>query len=115
VSYWTTNLSPFTIAGTTTGYPIKGQTINGWTYYSHLVSGQSTISVSGNGVLDELRLYPSNAQMTTYTYSPLTGMSSSTDAKGEITYYEYDNFQRLMNIKDKDGNIIKHIDYHYQQ
>jgi len=55
-----------------------------------------------------------SAFVTTYTYNPAIGQTSSTDAKNEITYYEYDNFQRLMNIKDKDGNIIKHIDYHYQ-
>ena len=41
-------------------------------------------------------------------------MKSATDAKGQTTYYEYDSFQRLMNIKDKDQNIVKHIDYHYQ-
>ncbi|MGN8072811.1 hypothetical protein [Mucilaginibacter sp. 22184] len=55
-----------------------------------------------------------NAQVTTYTYDPLIGMTSMTDAKGETTYYEYDGFQRLMNVKDKDGNILKHMDYHYQ-
>jgi YD repeat-containing protein len=37
-----------------------------------------------------------------------------TDAKGLTTTYEYDGFQRLMNIKDKDRNIVKHMDYHYQ-
>lgn len=52
--------------------------------------------------------------ISSYTYDPLVGMTSSTDAKGMTTYYEYDNFQRLMNIKDKDGNILKHFDYHYQ-
>ncbi|MGN8068041.1 hypothetical protein [Mucilaginibacter sp. 22184] len=55
-----------------------------------------------------------NAQVTTYTYDPLVGMTSSTDPKGETTSYEYDGFQRLMNVKDKDGNIVKHLDYHYQ-
>ncbi|XHR96165.1 hypothetical protein ACFJIV_05640 [Mucilaginibacter sp. UC70_90] len=54
------------------------------------------------------------AQVSTYTYVPLVGMKSATDAKGQTTYYEYDSFQRLMNIKDKDQNIVKHIDYHYQ-
>ena len=52
--------------------------------------------------------------VTTYTYLPLVGITSMTDPKGETTTYEYDSFQRLMNIKDKDGNIIKHIDYNYQ-
>ena len=73
-----------------------------------------TISIPAGNEIDDVRFYPSAAQMTTYTYDPLIGMTSSTDAKGQITYYEYDNFQRLMNIKDKDGNIIKHTDYHYQ-
>jgi YD repeat-containing protein len=41
-------------------------------------------------------------------------MTSSTDAKNQTTYYEYDGLQRLMNIKDQYGNILKHMDYHYQ-
>jgi YD repeat-containing protein len=114
ISYWTQNSAPYTIAGTISGYPIKGVTNNGWTYYEHHVTGQTTITVSGSGNVDDVRLYPSNAQMTTYTYDPLIGMTSSTDAKGEVTYYEYDSFQRLQNIKDKDGNIIKSYVYHYQ-
>jgi hypothetical protein len=51
--------------------------------------------------------------VTGYTYAPLTGITSMTDPKGEIMFYEYDNFQRLMNIKDKDGNIVKNYCYNY--
>jgi len=114
VSYWTTNATPLTITGTQSGYPTKGATCNGWTYYEHLVTGVTSVTLSGTGNIDELRLYPSTAQMTTYTYDPMMGMTSSTDAKNKITYYEYDPFQRLMNIKDQNGNIVKHTDYHYQ-
>jgi|GEM_PF-1654586 len=64
--------------------------------------------------LGTLRTSLPNSQVSSYTYAPITGMTSATDAKGETTYYEYDSFQRLMNIKNKDGNIIKHYDYHYQ-
>jgi YD repeat-containing protein len=64
--------------------------------------------------LATLRTSLTNSQVTTYTYAPITGMTSATDPKGETTYYEYDSFQRLMNIKNKDGNIVKHYDYHYQ-
>jgi hypothetical protein len=117
VSYWTTNSSPsspLTVAGTIQGYPIKGLTINGWTYYEHRVSGQTTVTLSGTGNIDEVRLYPQNAQMKTFTYIPSIGISNSISEKNEITYYEYDSFQRLMNIKDQYGNILKHMDYHYQ-
>ncbi|HTK21032.1 MAG TPA: hypothetical protein VL442_16025 [Mucilaginibacter sp.] len=54
-------------------------------------------------------------QVSTYTFAPLIGVTSSTDPRSWTTSYEYDSFQRLMNIKDKDGNIIKHYDYHYKQ
>ncbi len=54
------------------------------------------------------------SQVTGYTYKPLVGMTSLTDAKGETTYYEYDSFQRLKTIKDSQGNILKQHDYHYQ-
>jgi len=72
------------------------------------------LSSIGAVAYDDIRIYPVDALMATYTYNPLIGMTSSTDPKGMTTYYEYDSFQRLSNIKDKDGNIIKHIDYHYQ-
>jgi YD repeat-containing protein len=55
-----------------------------------------------------------DAQITSYTYKPLVGMTSSTDAKSMTTYYEYDAFQRLKTIKDQNGNILKQTDYHYK-
>ncbi|HXB05651.1 MAG TPA: hypothetical protein VNW04_01010, partial [Puia sp.] len=117
VSYWSQG-NAFTIAGTLSGYPMKGKTIfwNGfsWTLYVHKVSGQSTITVSGNGRIDELRLYPVTAQMTTYTYDPLVGMTSKTDVGNRVTYFEYDGFQRLKRIRDQDYNILKSFDYQYQ-
>jgi len=63
--------------------------------------------------LRNVAVFPS-ALITTYTYAPLVGMTSSTDAKGLTTYFEYDSFQRLTNVRDQDGNILKHTDYHYQ-
>ncbi|TWI94532.1 virulence plasmid B protein [Mucilaginibacter frigoritolerans] len=113
ISYWTLNTSPYSITGTISGYPIQGATINGWTYYEHRVTGITSVTLSGSGNIDELRLYPVNAQMTTYTYDPLVGATSMTDAKNETTYYEYDGLLRLRNIKDQYGNIIKSYCYNY--
>jgi YD repeat-containing protein len=55
-----------------------------------------------------------DAFITTYTYIPLVGITSETDPSGITTYYYYDSFNRLETIKDHNGNIIKHIDYHYK-
>jgi YD repeat-containing protein len=98
LSYW--SQSPTTGIWSLTTVP---ETITGTTF---------TISLSGQ--IDDVRFCPALAQMTTYTYDPQIGMTSSTDAKNQTTYYEYDGLQRLMNIKDQYGNILKHMDYHYQ-
>ncbi len=97
-----------------TGYPVKGVTINGWTFFEHRITGIEQINFGGSGDIDELRLYPTDTQMTSYTYTPLLGMTSQTDQNGVSTFYEYDTFGRLKQVKDQDGNIVKTYDYHYQ-
>jgi YD repeat-containing protein len=117
VSYWTQG-GPFSVSGTISGYPVTGKTvsINGtsWTLYVHKVTGQTTVTVSGSGHIDELRLYPSTAQMTTYTYAPLVGMTSQVDVGNRVTYYQYDPLSRLQRIRDQDYNILKTYQYQYQ-
>ena len=64
--------------------------------------------------LDELRLYPVGAQMTTYTYDVGTGMTSATDANNTTVYYVYDDRGRLAEIRDADKNKVRKLEYHYQ-
>ncbi len=52
--------------------------------------------------------------MTTYTYDPLIEINSKSDINNRIIYYEYDNYGRLLRIRDADKNIIKQFDYQYQ-
>ena len=56
----------------------------------------------------------SNAMVTTITYDPTVGVTSMTDPRGNVVYYEYDNFNRLLFVKDKDGNIVSENQYHYK-
>jgi YD repeat-containing protein len=111
VSYWSRNGS-YNVSGSTS--TVTGKTVNGWTYYEHAVSGTTSVTISGTGSIDELRLYPKDAQMSTTTYQPLVGKTSECDAGNRIQYYIYDGFGRLKVVKDQDGNIIKTTDYHYR-
>ena len=88
---------------------------NGWTLYQATVTGISSLTISGSAVIDELRLYPVNAQMTTYTYNPLIGITSQCDVNNRVTYYEYDVFARLLRIRDMDYNILKTFEYKYKE
>lgn len=110
VSYWGYSGS---VNVNSAGPTRTGKTIGSWTYYEHEVTGTS-ITVSGSNYIDELRLYPKGAQMTTYTFSPLVGMTSQCDATNRIIYYEYDSFNRLKIMRDEDGKILKRVDYKYQ-
>jgi hypothetical protein len=109
VSYWGKNGS---VNVNSTGPTRTGKTIGDWTYYEHELTTTS-ITVSGNKYIDELRLYPKGALMTTYTYIPLIGLSSQCDATNRILYYEYDSFNRLFLIRDEDKRVIKKICYNY--
>ncbi len=111
VSYWSYN-GAANVNGVS---PTVGPTRNGWTYYEHLLPTTTTsIIIGGSSTIDELRLYPATAKMTSYTYLPLFGVSTVSDVNNRINYYEYDGFQRVLRIRDQDGNIVKTFEYHYQ-
>lgn len=72
-----------------------------------------TIGGDANALWDDIRFHPSDASMTTYTYAPLIGMTSQSDANNLPTYYEYDPFGRLKLIRDHKKNILKTFEYNY--
>jgi len=89
---------------------------NSWSFQASQVAIAGSYTINLSGQVDEVRLYPSGAQMTTYTYESLVGMTSLCDLNNKVTYYEYDNFGRLTIIRDQDRNVVKKIEYkHYSQ
>jgi len=97
---------------------ISGPDINGWKYYEYEVAPTNsyyTISVNGNGSgIDELRLYPKGATMTTTTYNLDFGKTSECDINNRIVYYEYDWLGRISKVLDDHHNIIKTYEYHFK-
>jgi hypothetical protein len=73
----------------------------------------SNVTIAADAI-DEARLYPEGAEMTTSTYNPLRGITDQCDVNNRIVYYEYDGFGRLLRVRDDEKNIIKQYDYRYR-
>lgn len=83
------------------------------------LGGQARIQSIGNAThhddfidrLNGLRSYFPEALVTTYTYRPLVGLTSSTDPAGKMTTYHYDAAGRLNAVKDDKGNLVESYEY----
>jgi YD repeat-containing protein len=113
LSYWYKAGAAVTITGGTQGGSSTGVTINGWTYRQVTISGAASVSIAGSGSIDELRLYPVNAQMQTYSYDSLLRLIAECSANNLIKRYEYDALSRLVAIKDQYGRMVKAFEYNY--
>ncbi|MBC6999644.1 RHS repeat domain-containing protein [Cytophaga sp. FL35] len=83
-------------------------------------SNNDTSEIAENNLrdaLDDIRnsSYLSNSMVTSYTYDPLIGATSTTDSRGYTIHYEYDDFNRLKEIRDAQGNLISDQRYSYKQ
>jgi hypothetical protein len=90
-----------------------------WMYKEQVlnITGNTPDYVLGNNliVLDEIRVHPVQAMMTTYTYTPQVGTTSKCDERNRVTGYEYDNLLRLNLVRDNDNNILKTVEYNYKK
>jgi hypothetical protein len=75
----------------------------------------NTLVLSGGDAYDDITICPEDALIKTFTYELLEGMTSQIDENGKTIYYEYDDFQRLKFVKDRNGNIIKNNTYNYKK
>jgi hypothetical protein len=71
------------------------------------------VTITDGDAIDDVRIYPEDAEMTTYTYIPLVGISSITDINNRVSNYQYDALSRLWLIRDDQGNIVKKYCYNY--
>lgn len=110
VSYWSSG-GQLSITGTTSSK--QGHSFNNWTYYEHVITGVTSVTLSGSVSIDELRLYPESSLMTTNVYEPLVGPVTMCDAKNAILSYEYQGMNKLAVVRDQNLNILKKICYNY--
>jgi len=84
--------------------------VGDWKFYQGRftpISGERmSFSTSAQVYVDEVRIFPSDAQMQTWVYEPLFGISAVSDVRGRITYYEYDKLGRLRIVRNQEGKIL---------
>ncbi len=78
------------------------------------IAARTTPTASDFTAINNLRTQLPDAHVTTYTYTPLFGISSVTDPGSKTVTYEYDAFGRLMRIKDLNGKTLEENEYHYR-
>ena len=90
---------------------IYSQHSDGWGFYMMTLSGITSVTVSGSGLIDELRLYPKEANMATFTYEPMVGITSTNDDNNTLGYTIYDELNRPKLLLDQNKNILKKYEY----
>ena len=85
---------------------------------AQLTAGSATALQSMDGAtlrteLNKIRTNLPSATVTSYTFKHPAGVSSVTDANNKTNTYEYDSFNRLMLVKDQDGNVVQKNEYVY--
>ena len=84
---------------------------------SNVISNLAQNALPTRDDIEDIRTKLNNsgkaAFVSTYTYKPLVGITSATDARGVTIDYTYDSFGRLICTK-KDGKIIQNFSYHYK-
>ena len=85
--------------------------------FIHSLASKTVPSESDMNMLNNLRSRLPFSQVTTYTYQPLVGVTSITDARGFKTVYSYDSSGRLSEIyymKNGHKCIVNKYEYHYK-
>jgi hypothetical protein len=93
---------------------VNGESDNhSWNFYMDriTVSGGNHITLTGSNYLDELRLYPQGAHISTVTVTPQVGTSSTASQDDKVNTYEYDPLLRIKTVRDDQYNILKAYTY----
>ena len=83
-----------------------------WAYKSSAFTGTKTLGSSTKSI-DNVRIYPTAATATNWTWTPTGELRSVTDGSGITASYVYDGMGRLTTVLDTDGKKVSSYEYHY--
>jgi hypothetical protein len=110
--FWNSNYTPVFARPNTRSYIIQWWNFASgkWNFNQQSYADNMVLT----GPVDDVRIFPSDAQVTTFTYEPGIGMTSQLDAKGLATYFFYDALGRLFSTRDNNYKLIKQYEYNYK-
>ena len=111
VSFWARKSG--TGNGTISGSgPAKTISSSAWEYHEWNLTNVSSVTLNPVGAyLDELRIHPPSALMTTFNYDNQYRRIDQTGPNNVTVYFKYDGFGRLIQEKDHKGNLLTEREY----
>lgn len=110
------SFTPIAAGEYTLTYYYRSNSNQPWEFKQRLINypAQTFNIEETSGHIDEVRITPLQAQMTSYTYLPGLGITSVNDPNNKFILFNYDEFGRLKSKADADGNMIQQYQYHYK-
>jgi YD repeat-containing protein len=134
-STWVSTLDPFSFFAPISVKTQKGaseELVTKITFNNYTSDGKPILYTELNGITTSLEYWDNTdinkknlvktkivgtgptAQTTTYDYFPLIGIKETVQPNGIKMTYKYDDFNRLENIRDTNGKLIKSNTYNYK-
>lgn len=105
---------------TVSGGSVTGEedfmTNKGWTLrkVKIKVTGTGTVSLMPGGLIDEVRIYPEGAYVTTHVFDSMERKVAETGPGMRTTHFYYDDLDRQQYITDHEDNIVKYYEYGFK-
>jgi hypothetical protein len=94
--------------------------VNTWKYLETIVDMSSAsatfsleVTTSAAANMDEVRFYPADATMSTYTYNILKGRTAEVGERGEAVFTQYDDLSRVTAVLDQNKDIRLLKEYNF--
>jgi hypothetical protein len=95
-------------------------TTSSWQYYTVVAptvgSGwqHGLVYLTGSAKFSDVSVRTGASERTSYGYDALMRLNYILDPTKKLRSFEYDAFNRLMNVRDQDNNILNHTEYHFK-
>jgi hypothetical protein len=118
LTFWKKKNSQVNVTSSGSILSQSSDVVGSWELEKMLVkfnAANGVISINGSGIIDELRLYPVNSMLHTYSYLPGVGLISEADENSISKHYGYDELNRLSSVYDGSKNLLTYYVSHYKE